>query len=132
MPKLIRVMPLAAVLVSYAVSAALLWLANDALRWAHIVLLAAAIALVTRPSKNLPERVFGGLSIGVLISLLLVGVGLACGWVKDRQHFLDDGGPVGALFVTEFYVGLPMIVLAMVLSGLAHVRSLLSTNRLLA
>jgi hypothetical protein len=128
-PKFFRSIPLAVMVVSYAVCGALQWLGNDWVRWAHIVLMAVAISLVSRPSMNLGQRVLRGLSISALVSLLLVGLGLAIGWVEDRPHFFDDGGPFAALLVTEFYVGLPMIALATAFGAMAPLGSRLLTQR---
>jgi hypothetical protein len=114
-------MPLAIVLASFAVFAALQWLGNDWARWAHIVLLAAAISLTSTPTMSLGRRALRGLWIGIFVSLLLVSFGLSVGWIEDRPHFFDDGGPIAALLIIEFYVGLPMMALATAFSTLAPV-----------
>ena len=129
MPKFVRAIPLTAVLVSYTVCGALLWLGNGWVRWAHIILMAAAISLACTPSLNLLQRVFRGVWIGLLVSLLLVGLSLTIGWIGDRQHFFDDGGPIAGLLIVEFYVGLPMVALAVVFSAAAPVRSRLTTRQ---
>ncbi len=115
----VRAAPLLLFLLTFTISGAMGWIGNDVIRWGHVILLGAAISQLSMGPQTRLGRVLRGLLVGFAVSLLLVVIGLALGWVLDPTHFFDDGGPIGALLVTEFYVGLPLIVLAGLFSGLA-------------
>jgi hypothetical protein len=112
-------MPLAMVLASFTVFDAMQWLENGWARWAYIAFLAAAISLTSTPAMSFGQRALRGLWVGIVISLLVVGLSLGVGWIEDRPHFFDDGGPLAALLIIGFYVGLPTVALATVLSTLS-------------
>ena len=128
MPNLIRAVPLAVGLVSYTACGVVLSLGNDWVRWAVVILLAVAVAMLARPSKKLGRRLLECFWKGLLVSLLLVGISLAAAWIGDRQQFFDDGGPIAVFLIIEIFVGLPMVVLSMVFAGIASVGSRLAAK----
>jgi hypothetical protein len=114
----IRALPLAAVLTSFTICGVMLWFDNDFVLWAHVVLLAAAVAIISGPAKTAVRRAFRSFVVGLATSLILVAIALVTGWITDRPHFFDDGGPIAGLLIIEFYIGLPAAFLAALLSGL--------------
>lgn len=115
----VRIIFFAIVIISFTACGAMGLFENQAVTWLHIVLLAAAFAVLSGPYGTWLRRAIRGFSIGLATSIMLVAIALAVGWIIDRRHFFDDGGPLAALFIIELYIGLPAALLGAVLSGLA-------------
>jgi len=111
--------PLAVVLTSFTACGAMMLFQHDAVIWLHIVMLAAAFAILSGPDANWLRRMRKALLIGVAASVALVTIALVVGWVTDRPHFFDDGGPLGVGLLIEAYIGLPAAILAAAIGGLA-------------
>ena len=120
-PGYIRFAPLVILLLTFTISGAVGWTGNDVIRWGHVILLGSATSLLSVGPRTRLGRVLRGLVVGFAVSLVLVAIGLVVGWVRAPTNFYNDGGPIGALLVIEFYLGLPLIVLAGLFSALLPV-----------
>lgn len=118
MSRAARVTPLAVALMSFTACGVLMWFTNEAVIWLHIAMLAAAFAIVSGPEARSVRRAGRALLIGLMTSVALVTIGLVSGWMTDRGHFFDGGGPLGVVLVIEAYVGMPAALLGAVFAGL--------------